>query len=226
MTKLNIRFSFLSLIIITLYSCSPLKYWDNAVFKHYGEFPALKPTPPNTPILVNLPLSAKDTSKAFATVYPEVKKNLFLLLYWKRHAAFNIVLHDKIPLHQFSNSLYQYAKSSRITEKLNGKKLIIDVEKWPNSFSMNNIETVYLWLVITNKIFIDANLQNVVVSYKLEEAGAIIKQGKVEISDPMKGLGLGVFQSASAAADEYLSEYDNFYKGLGKQVIDKILADR
>jgi hypothetical protein len=92
--------------------------------------------------------------------------------------------------------------------------------------NLHNIETIYLWLIITNKIFIDANLQNGLVSYKIEEGGTIIKQGKVEIADPMLASVLVFFQSGYSAAYEYLSRYDAFFTGLGKQVIDKILADK
>ncbi len=67
-------------------------------------------------------------------------------------------------------------------------------------------------------------LQNVLVSYKINREGAIIKEGTVEITDPTRIYGVGMFKTVNAAANDYLTSYDAFYKGLGKQVIDKILA--
>jgi len=218
------RISLFLLVITILNSCSPLKFWEKAVSKHYGEFPSLKPVPPNTRLLVKLPLTEKDSSRAFVTGNRELKKNLFLLVYWKRHTAYNVRLNDKIPLHQFSNSLYQYAKSNKIMETLKGDQMIIEVNQWPNSFSYNLVETAYLMMIVFTRFYIEPKSENILVSYKIQRDGITIKEGKMEVTDPTRTIGVGMFQTVNAASDNYLTRYDAFYKGLGKQVIDKILA--
>lgn len=174
--------------------------------------------------MVKLPLTNMDSGRAFVTGDGKIKKNLFLLVYWRLHSAFNVKLNDKIALNQFANSLYQYAKLKQVTDKLNGDRLMIEVERWPNSFSYHKKKTAYLLLITTTQFYIEPKIENVMVSYKIERDGTIVKSGKVEIADPNRTIGVGMFQTVNAATDDYLTRYDAFYKGLGKQVIEKILA--
>ena len=109
-------------------------------------------------------------------------------------------------------------------ETLKGDQMIIEVNQWPNSFSYNLVETAYLMMIVFTRFYIEPKSENVLVSYKIQRDGVTIKEGKMEVTDPTRTIGVGMFQTVNAASDNYLTRYDAFYKGLGKQVIDKILA--
>jgi hypothetical protein len=198
---------------------------EKMVFSHYGEMPALKANTQSTNVKVETDLTNGSHEKIMSTSTRKKVKFLFLLLYWHEHYMLETKLNQKIPVNQFTNSIYQFSKSSKISEKLKDGMLTLKIEQLPRTYSFHDDARGALLLIEWSKVYLAPSGEDVVVSYTFKKEGQADKTGKVEIKDPNSLYGLGYFQTLKAATDDYLTAYDNFYKNSGRMVLEKIIAE-
>jgi hypothetical protein len=212
-------------IFVIFTSCSYSKKVEKIVFSHYGEMPVLKTNAVPANVKVETELTNGSHQHIMSVTERKKVKMLFLLLYWHEHYMLETKLNQKIPVNQFTNSLNQSAKNSKIAEKLKDGILTLKIEQLPRTYSLHDDARAVLLMVEWSKVYLAPSGEDVVVSYSFAKEGQPLKTGKVEIKDPNKLYGLGYFQSLKAATHDYLTAYDNFYKNAGKMVLDKITAE-
>ncbi len=212
-------------IFLVFTSCNYSKKVEKIVFSHYGEMPALKTNGLPTNVKVDTELTNGSHQYTMSKTERKKVKMLFLLLYWHEHYMLETKLNQKIPVNQFTNSIYQSAKNSKIAEKLKDGILTLKIEQLPRTYSLHEDSRAVLLMVEWSKIYLAPSGEDVVVSYSYAKEGQPTKTGKVEIKDPNKLYGMGYFQSLKSATHDYLTAYDSFYKNAGKMVLDKIVAE-
>ena len=212
-------------IFVFFTSCLNSKKMEKIVFSHYGEMPALKANTQSPNVKVETNLTNGSHEKIMSTSTKKKVKFLFLLLYWHEHNMLETKLNQKIPVHQFTNSIYQFSKNSRISEKLKDGMLTLEIVNVPGTYSFHVDSHGALLLVEWDKIYLAPSNEDLIVNYSFVKEGQPAKTGKVEIKDPNKLYGLGYFQSLKAATHDYLTAYDNFYKNAGRMVLEKIAVE-
>ena len=212
-------------IFVVFTSCSFSKKVEKIVYSHYGEMPALKTNAQPANVKVETELTNGSHQHIMSVTERKKVKVLFLLLYWHEHYMLETKLNQKIPVYQFTNSIHQSAKNSKIAEKLKDGILTLKIEQLPRTYSLHNDSRAVLLMVEWSKVYLAPSGEDVVVSYSFAKLGQPLKTGKVEIKDPNKLYGLGYFQSLKAATHDYLTAYDNFYKNSGKIVLEKLVAE-
>jgi hypothetical protein len=155
----------------------------------------------------------------------KVTKKKFTFFYNRYHREFHTKLNYRIPLHQFINSAVVYGRSSKVAEKLKGKQAELSVEHLPRYFINHTDERNYLILVTFDQYYLVPGKEDVIISYSVKENGFPTKTGKVTFENPNARYNLTIFQTFRASVEDYLTLYDNYYKNLGRLVIDKILAE-
>lgn len=213
------------LFIVLFTSCVNSERMEKIVFSHYGEMPALKANTQSANVKVETDLTNGSHEKIMSTSTRKMVKFLFLLLYWHEHNMLETKLNQKIPVHQFTNSIYQFSKNSRISEKLKDGMLNLEIVKVPRTYSFHADSHGALLLISWEKFYLAPSGEDVVVNYSFTKEGQPAKTGKVEIKDPNSLYGLGYFQSLKAATHDYLTAFDNFHKNAGKMVLEKIVAE-
>jgi hypothetical protein len=215
----------LMFIVASMAACVTPQKMNKHVSRHYGEMPAIKMPAQTLPIAVETKLTDGSSNMEMSTGKRYWKKFLPLIVYNKEHMVVETNLNYKIPVNQFTNSLYQYARTQKVTDKLAGKNLTVTIDQLPRTFSFNNKTTNILLLFNITKVYLEPNQEDVKVTYALHEGGKMVKIGMVQVQDPNKAYGIQYFQSLKAATDDYLNAYDNFYKNLGRTVLDRIMAE-
>jgi hypothetical protein len=214
------------LVIILLFtSCSTAKMMEKSVFSHYGEMPVQKDNSQTQYIKVETELTRGSHPKIMSTSTKKKTKILFLLLYWHEHHILETRLNQQIPVNQFTNSIYQFARNSKFSEKLKNGVLTLEIVNVPATYSFHFESYGALLLITWDKIYLAPGGENLLVNYSFVKDGQTAKTGKVEIKDPNSLYNFGYFQSLKAATDDYLTAYDNFYKNAGKMVLEKIIAE-
>ena len=198
---------------------------EKKVVKHYNEIPPVKSQTANIPITIDHSFSDTGYAKVMTQSEKNKLKGLFTFFYNHYHFEYATQLNYRIPLNQFINSAMQYGRSTKVSEKLKGKELELMVEQLPRNFMYHTDEKNYLLLFTSSKIYIEPGKEDVKVSYTLKENGLPVKTGRVKIIDPNKMYSLTYFQSWWGAVNDYLTAYDNYYKNLGRQVLDKIMGE-
>lgn len=214
-----------AVIVFLLTSCSSAKMMEKSVFSHYGEMPALKDNSQTSYVKVETELTKGSHPKIMCTSTKNKIKILFLLLYWHEHHKMETRLNQQIPVYQFTNSLYQYAKNSKFSEKLKEGVLTLEIVKLPSTYSFQFESYGVLLLFSWDKIYLAPGGENLLVNYSFVKDGQPAKTGKVEIKDPNSSYNFGYFQSLKSATNDYLTAYDNFYKNAGRMVLEKIVAE-
>lgn len=207
-----------------LTACVSPKKMNKHVTRHYGEMPQVKMPEQTLPLIVETKLTDGSSSMEMSTGKRYWKKFLPLIVYNREHMVVQTDLNYKIPVNQFTNSLYQYARTQKVLDKLAGKKLSVTLDQLPRTFSFNNKTTNILLLLNITKVYLEPNEEDVKVSWSLNNGATVVKTGTVQVQDPNKAYGIQYFQSLKAATDDYLNAYDNYYKNLGRTVMDKIIA--
>jgi len=197
---------------------------EKQVNSHYGEMPIIKANTPTGNVSIETKLTEGSSPNVMSTSIKKTIKLLPLIIWWDEHMVCETKLNQKIPVNQFTNSIYQYSRNQKVTEKLAGRQLIINIDQIPRTYSFHNETKAVLMMVSWTRVYLAPSGEDVKVSYTLTSNGQAVKNGIVEIKDPNKLYGIGYFKSLKNATDDYLTSYDNFYKTAGKTVLDKILA--
>ena len=97
----------------------------------------------------------------------------------------------------------------------------------PSTFSLVD-KSHAIWLIYIihwDKIYIEPDVKDLVVSYKLYGSDNNVKTGKIEIKDGEESKNLRLFQSWKSATSDYLSNYDADVTAMSKQFINKLMNE-
>jgi hypothetical protein len=220
LTGLSLFFS-----MIFLSSCLTSKKMDAYISDQYNnEIPKVNKKKQVTDITYSTAFPS--TTDNISTTAPHTKV-LPLVLYWVIDSRHTSTLNPGIAATNFSNSVNTMAHKG-LMQKLAGRKLQLTVEQAPASFSLVD-KTHAIFLVIYaihwDKVYIEPEVKDLVVSYKLEETDKIIKTGKITIRDMENNKSLRFFQSWKSAVSEQLTNYDSNVTAMTNQFVDKLMQE-
>ena len=149
-----------------------------------------------------------------------------LLFYWQWDYKNTCTLNPAIAVNTFSRTIGLQANKG-LNQKLTGQKLELVVEQIPNAFAFNDKAHI-IWFIYTfgwDKISVQPDLKDLVVSYKVLQNGGVIKSGSISIKNNEKNKNVRFFQSWKSAISEYLTQYDNDISNMTKTFVNKLIQE-
>ncbi len=166
------------------------------------------------------------TSGNISTTVPHTKV-LPLVVYWVIDSRHTSTLNSGIAAANFANAVNTIAHKG-LTQKLNGQKLELSIEQAPASFALVD-KTQAIWLLIYaihwGKVYIEPQVKDLVVSYKLYKEDNSVKTGKITIKNKENNKNLRFFQSWKSAVSEHLADYDSHVTAMSNQFVDQLMEE-
>lgn len=205
-------------------SCINARKIDKTVADELGSIPALKTALKPENVIVQTSMKQPDTAYLSSTTKTR-NKVLPLILYIGFHEQYTTQLHPQIGLNQLTNSIYQYAKTKPVAERLAGRQLLIEVDTMPLAFSLNMKGALYLLMVTIQRVYKEPVFTNFVIRYTLSGGGQPTQTGRLRFDDPNRQMTDGFFYTLKMSMREYLDNYGQQMKKLGPVVMNKILSE-
>lgn len=211
--------------IISLFSltgCLTSKKIDSYVAQEYNNEVTKQDKKKKADIAITSSYQSND-SKVSATV-PKTSRMLPLLFYWQFDYRHTCSLNPNIAVNKFANTLYTLSAKS-LAEKLNGQKLELKVEQVPAAFAIVDKAHI-IWLIYAfgwDKVYIEPDRKDLIVSYKLLQASGIIKTGMITIKNPAQNQGIHQFsESWKSATSDWITGYHNDLANMTKSFVNKL----
>jgi hypothetical protein len=163
---------------------------------------------------------------SISTSVRKTDKFLPLLVYWKFDQRQSCSLNPAIAVTNFTNGINAAATKS-LTDKLQGRKLELTVQQVPSVFSIVTKENT-IWLLYTfswSRVYIEPDVKDLVVAYRLLEADKEVKAGSVTVKNTEKNKNFRYFQSWKSATSEYLTEYNATVAAMAKSVVTQLTQE-
>lgn len=209
--------------IVSFNSCLTPKKMDVFVADQYNnQLPAEKKKKTNIAVASASPSPSNNIS-----VTTPQSKVLPLVVYWYVDHRFNCSLNSQIGVVNFSNNINVLANRG-LNQKLNGQKLELTVEQMPSAFALvDKYHAIWLLLYVIHwdKVYIQPDFKDLVVSYKLYQGDTTAKTGKITVKNTEKNKGLRLFQSWKSATSEYLTDYDTDVSNMTKVFVDQLTKE-
>ncbi len=193
---------------------------DRFVAEQYnGEIPGEPKKKPGIIISSNIP-----TSSNISTTVQKTSKVLPLIVYWQWDYRHTCSLNPAIGITTFSNAINSFSNKSLIP-KLNGQTLELTVEQIPSAFAIVDKAHV-IWVIYAfswDKIYVEPDVKDLIVSYKLLQNNNTTKAGKISIKNNDQNRGIRFFQSWKSATTEYLEDYNAGITTMTKAFISKLI---
>jgi hypothetical protein len=215
------------LLIPTLFfsSCLTSKKMDAYISDQYNnEIPKVNKKKQVPDITFSSTLPATPTN--ISTTAPHTKV-LPLIVYWSIDSRQTSTLNSGIAATNFCNDVNTLAKKG-LSQKLNGQKLELTMEQAPATFALVD-KTHAIWLLIYaihwDKVYIEPEVKDLVVSYKLYKGDSSVKTGTITIKNTENNKNMRFFQSWKSAVSEHLSDYDNNVTAMTTKFVDELMKE-
>ncbi|MFT4155949.1 hypothetical protein [Parafilimonas sp.] len=178
--------------------------------------------------IITITSSVNGMGDALSETEKKTSNVLPLLFYWQYDYKNTCRLNPQIAINNFTATVLSYSNKA-LKQKLNGRKLELNIRKIPTSFAIDDkghivwvIVYAFSWEVLT----VQPEDNQMEISYKiLNQDNSEYKSGIVDISNTDKGIRLGMFQSLKKKTFQYLDQYDAAITSMSKMVADKISAE-
>lgn len=214
----------LFIAMLSFSSCLTSKKMDKFVSDQYNDqIPNVDKKKKAADITVSSILPATSTSISTTKAHTKV---LPLIVYWAVDYRHTCTLNSQIANTHFSNTVNTMAHKD-LSKKLNGQKLELTVEQVPATFSLVE-KTHAIWLIYPihwDRIYIEPEAKDLVVSYKLYKNDNSVKTGRIAIKNTDRNNGLNLFQSWKSATTEYVINYDANVSAMTKQFVGKLMEE-
>lgn len=214
----------LSVALLSLTSCLTSQKMDRYVAEQYGgQLPK-----PGKKKHDNITISSALTSPTsdISTTQQKTSKVLPLLVYWQYDYRHTCALNPTIAVTNFSNTLHSlYDKG--LGKKLDSGQLELQVEQIPSSFALVDKGHI-IWLIYAvswDRIYMEADQKELVVSYKFTGENGTAKTGKISVKSAGQNKGLRFFQSWKSATSEHLNEYNANVTAMTKSFVTKLMEE-
>lgn len=161
--------------------------------------------------------------KSISVTTQKTSKVLPLILYWHYDYRHTCTLNPAIAVNSFTNTVYQ--QSTKLNQKLNGQQLEITVEQVPNAFAIVDKAGILLFVIHWDKVFVQPDFKDLIVSYKILQNGSEKKSGKLTIKNSEQNQGIRFFQSWKSATSEYLAQYNANITSMTKTFVNNLLQE-
>lgn len=214
----------LFLSITMLGSCLTPKKMDKYVAEQYNN----KIPRQNKQKKADISISSTLVSKTNDISITTRKRSNFLplIVYWQADYRHICTLNSAIAVNNFSNAVNTMTNKT-FSDKLAGQRLELTVEEIPTAFALVDKERV-IWLIYAiswQKIYMEPDFKNLVVSYKLLQNETTVKTGKISIKGEAHNKGLRFFQSWKSATSEHLVDYNTNITAMSKAFMNKLLEE-
>jgi hypothetical protein len=217
--------SFFGIILLFFFaSCVTAAKMDRHVAKQFNNQIPPPPKKKNNNIVTISSLLNK--SEFVSTSLTKTSKVLPLIFYWQWEYRNTCTLNPEIPINSFINTMNSGA-SKNLIQKLNGQKLELTIEEIPNVFSFVD-KAHMIWLIYAiswDKIYIEPNKKELIVSYKILQENNIVKTGKIAVPNPETNRPLRFWQSWKGATSEYVATYNVDIINMTKSFISKLTQE-
>lgn len=215
------------IILILLFSISLLsgcltsRKMDAFVAEQYNnELP--KPDKKKNPDITITSSMPSDPVK-ISTTERKTSKVLPLILYWQFDYRHTCVLNPAIAVSNFRKIIYQQA--NKLTQKLGGKQIELNVEQAPGAFAIVDKAHILLLFIHWDRLYVEPDFKDLVVSYKVSQNGNETKSGKITINNIEKNRDIRFAQSWKSSASEFLGEYNVDVADMSKNFVTKLLEE-
>ena len=150
------------------------------------------------------------------------------LFYWQWEYGTVSTMNELVPHNTFQQTFIPYANGKGLKRKLEGQTVELKVENMPEKFSMvdkGGLVFLVVWYVTWDRIFVDPEKQDLVVSYRLLRDGTVTKKGIITVADRNKPVDVKVFRSVKKTFWEYLAGYNANVQDMSKEAADKLIAE-
>lgn len=221
--KLSIAF-FLFIALISFSSCLTAKKIDTFVGKQFNnELPKPdKKKNQDIRIISNIPYSLDNIS----TTETKTSNMLPLIVYWQWDYKNTCTLNPAIAVNIFTKTVNLQANKG-LNQKLNGLQLELTLEQSANAFAFDD-KAHLLWLIYAygwDKISVQPDFKDLVVTYKVLQNGTAIKSGSIAIKNNEQNKNLRLFQSWKSAISEYLVQYNEDMVSMTKLFVNKLVQE-
>jgi len=209
---------------LILFSCVTPQKVNRLVAKEYNNTLPKQDRKKNTGIIITSPLLPG--SDVISATEKKTSHMLPLLFYWQWDYINTCSLNPAIAINNFSTTLYTQTNRG-LNKKLNGEKLELTVEQIPNVFAFVD-KAHMIWVVYAfgwDKIFVQPDAKDLIVSYKVSQNGNEIKSGKISIKNTEQNKGVRFFQSWKSAISEYLALYNQDVTNMSKAFVTKLIEE-
>ncbi len=214
----TIQFCIVSILLFS--SCLTPKRIDRFIAKQYdNSLPAVKT---NGAVKITNSLPAEVTG--ISVTHSKTTNVLPLLFYWKFNYINTTNLNPAIPLASFKASV---ETNGALRQKLKSGTLELTVEQIPSTFSIND-KAQGIWVVYAvgwDKITIEPDKKDLVVSYKFVQTSGAVKEGKIAVANPDENSRLRYLEPWKKAMGAYIDAYNENVKNMSKQFTDKLVAE-
>ena len=221
--KLNITF-ILFLVALSLSSCLTSKKIDRFVGKQYNDELPKPEKKKNPDIDITSKISYGPAN--ISTTETKTSDMLPLLFYWQWDYKNTCTLNPAIAVNTFTKTV-NLQTGRGLKQKLNGQQLELTIEQMPNAFAFDD-KAYLIWVIYAfgwDKISVQPDVKDLVVSYKVLQNGNSVKSGSITIKNNEHNKGLRFFQSWRSAISEYLIQYDQDISIMTKAFTDKLYQE-
>lgn len=226
MKTLITSFGSLGLIIATLTGCSSVNKYNSFIKEKTGTSVTESPVHSNDYITIK-----SDALKGTDSVIRSKKtKGLFIpaVLYWQWNHTIENDLGYIIPLNIIRPTIFNYAESMKLKDKLNGQQLEISIEKVPSSFKYDKSGRVIIFIFAYSTQEQEAiypSGDELVASYRILKDGNETKKGILKLSNIDQPKANREHKSTKKLTWAYIDDYYGSIKGLSKSIVNQIMAE-
>jgi|SRR5687768_8042956 len=206
--------------ISLLQGCHTAKKMDVFIAEQYNnELP--KPDKKKNPdITVN---SSIPSDPVKISVTETKTSNLLpLIVYWHYDYRHTCTLNPAIAVANFRKTINQQA--NKLTQKLNGQQLELNVEQVPGGFAIVDKEN-FLLFIHWNRMYVEPDAKDLIVSYKVLQNGNQTKSGKITIRSKQQDQGIRFAQSWKSSTSEFLGRYNVDVADMSKNFVNKLIEE-
>ena len=227
MRKLRPDFRSLSLFVFSLFvltGCLTSAKMDRYVAEQYNNQLPKKDKKMKADIVVNTTLHCD--AEMISLTKQKTSKVVPLIVYWSMDWRHTCTLNPAIAVTGFSNAVNALS-SKGLAQKLAGQHLELTVEQAPSAFAIVD-KSHMIWLIYAinwDKIYVEPDFKDLVVSYKLTGADNNSKTGRITIKSNAENKGIRFFQSWKSATSEYLADYNSNLSLMTKSFVNKLMEE-
>ena len=211
----------LLLCITMLGSCLTPKKMDKYVAEQYGNKIPKQNKNKKADISVTSTLISRTNDISITT--KKTSNFLPLIVYWQADYRHICTLNSSIAVNNFSNAVNTMTNKA-LSDKLAGQRLELTVEQIPTAFALvDKARMIWLLYAISwEKVYMEPDFKDLVVSYKLIQNDSTVKTGKISVKGDAQNKGLHFFQSWKSATSEYLVNYNTNLQAMSKAFMNQL----
>lgn len=221
-SRLLCHTSYLFIIAFSISGCLTSKKIDAYVAQEYNNEVTRQDKKKKADIIITSLYQSTDSK--ISTTVPKTNHMLPLVFYWQFDYRHTCSLNPNIAVNKFANTVH-ILSAKTLAEKLNGQRLELKVEQVPAAFAIVDKAHI-IWLIYAfgwDKVYIEPDRKDLVVSYKLVADSGSIKTGKITIKNPAQNQDIHQFsESWKSATSDWLTGYHNDLANMTKSFISKL----